>query len=56
MMPGEQYIKENDFLVMDMNEGVGSTYRYYSGDHQLYDFTYGNLMSLTMMPIFTKRV
>ena len=41
MMPGERYIEENDFLVMDMNEGVGSTYRYYSGDHQLNDFAYG---------------
>jgi len=26
---------------MDMNEGVGSTYKYYTGEQLLYDFAYG---------------
>lgn len=38
---GSDYVLENDFLVMDMNDGAGSTYKYYGGDEELYGFGFG---------------
>ena len=40
-MFGSAYVDEKDFLVMDMAEGAGSTYKYYTGDNVLWTFGYG---------------
>ena len=40
-MFGAKYVDEKDFLVMDMREGAGSTYKYYEGENVLWPFGFG---------------